>query len=51
MYLHNVYEAQSAVLPEDIFQKRLTKAFEFLVCVLSLYRNKQELIRRSNTTV
>jgi hypothetical protein len=31
MYLHNVYESQGAVLPDDIFQNRLTKAFEFMV--------------------
>jgi predicted aldo/keto reductase-like oxidoreductase len=31
MYLHNVYESQGAVIPEEQFNKRLTKAFEFLV--------------------
>jgi len=31
MYLHNVVESQGAVLTPELFEKRLTKAFEFLV--------------------
>jgi predicted aldo/keto reductase-like oxidoreductase len=31
MYLHNVYETQGAVVNEELFNKRLGKAFEFLV--------------------
>jgi diketogulonate reductase-like aldo/keto reductase len=31
MYLHNVYETQGAVVNEENFEKRLGKAFEFLV--------------------
>jgi diketogulonate reductase-like aldo/keto reductase len=31
MYLHNVFESQGTVIPEPIFQQRLTKAFEFMV--------------------
>jgi diketogulonate reductase-like aldo/keto reductase len=31
MYLHNVYEIQGAVVNEENFEKRLGKAFEFLV--------------------
>jgi hypothetical protein len=31
MYLHNVVESQGAVLPKEIFDQRLAKAFEFMV--------------------
>ena len=31
MYLHNVVESQGAVLPKDVFDQRLAKAFEFMV--------------------
>jgi len=31
MYLHNAVESQGAVLTPELFEKRLTKAFEFLV--------------------
>ena len=31
MYLHNVVESQGAVLTPELFEKRLTKAFEFMV--------------------
>ena len=31
MYLHNIQESQGAVLPLEMFEDRLTKAFEFMV--------------------
>ena len=31
MYLHNVVESQGAVLTPELFEKKLTKAFEFMV--------------------
>src|SRR5690606_5219167 len=45
MYLHNVFESQGAVLPQDVFEKRLTTAFEFMVFIFNV-RKKQEVKRK-----
>ena len=45
MYLHNVVESQGAVIPKDVFDQRLAKAFEFMVKnQIIIFRKRQERI-------
>jgi len=48
MYLHNVVESQGAVLPKENFEKRLAKAFEFMVSIL--FNNNSDRKRREKIT-
>ena len=41
MYLHNVYETQGAIIQPELFESRLSKAFEFLVYNINLGKCKE----------
>ena len=42
LYLHNVVETQGAAVPEELFEKRLLQAFEFLVKFLIYFFRKNK---------
>lgn len=37
MYLHNVFEAQGAIVTPELFEKRLKQAFEFMVIYIKFF--------------
>ncbi len=51
MYLHNVVESQGAILTPELFEKRITKAFEFMVSYLILFFYPNNKIYNKKTQI